>query len=167
MKLSSVNALIAETYYVVKVHHVETGDFEEIELNYLGDHAELNKAVLRRFEIEEAKNKVVSITTENGLICVRVDVWGDISKNAAGKYVRDWYVARYPDDEIGAMIKEGLTWEDLMKAVPLGGGFYGVLGVGDSLIRERIFNVLAALFANGDYMRIYHLWLHGEDKKSA
>lgn len=44
--------------------------------------------------------------------------------------------------------------------------FYNVLGVGDSMIRERIFVALADLYSNNDYGEIYHLWMYGADNVS-
>ena len=73
--------------------------------------------------------------------------------------VRSWYLAEYPTDGLGASIRPGLTWEALMEAVPLGSGFYDVLGVDDSVIRERCFSMLADLFCGGEYGVVFEMWL--------
>ena len=74
--------------------------------------------------------------------------------------VRDWYVRTYPDDELGERIAPTLTFADALRAVPNGGGFYDALGVGDSIMRERVFEELAAR-TGLDYDDIYEHWLGG------
>lgn len=74
--------------------------------------------------------------------------------------VRDWYMAAYPDDDLGAGIDPSLTFDDALAAVPSGGGFYDVLGVGDSLVRERVFRELSDR-GDIDYGTIYDSWITG------
>lgn len=75
--------------------------------------------------------------------------------------VRDWYRQTYPDDELGADINPALTFEQALDAVPTGGGFYDALGVGDSLVRERVFAELAQR-SGFSYEEIYDSCINGE-----
>ena len=72
--------------------------------------------------------------------------------------VQDWYLHAYPDDELGQRITPDLTFDDAMQAVSLGGDFYDVLGVGDSIVRERVFRQLVAR-TGIPYDTIYDAWL--------
>lgn len=60
----------------------------------------------------------------------------------------------------GAGIDPSLTFDDALAAVPSGGGFYDVLGVGDSLVRERVFRELSDR-GDIDYGTIYDSWITG------
>lgn len=73
--------------------------------------------------------------------------------------VRKWYMAAYPDDELGAQLDANLTFDEALAAVPTGNGFYSALGVGDSLARERIFEEMSRRF-DYDYDDLYDSWLH-------
>ena len=73
--------------------------------------------------------------------------------------IRKWYVSEYPDDELGKQIKPNLTFNDCYEALDRHEDFYAVIGVGDSLIRERIFSKLASVMIV-DYGYIYNLWLN-------
>ena len=74
-------------------------------------------------------------------------------------HVRDWYMQEYPLDGLGERINPALTFEDALGAASLGSSFYYELGVGDSIVRERVFQELAD--RNGvDYDAIYEAWLY-------
>ena len=74
-------------------------------------------------------------------------------------HVRDWYMQEYPLDGLGERINPALTFEDALGAASLGSAFYDELGVGDSIVRERVFQELAD--RNGvDYDAIYEAWLY-------
>lgn len=79
-------------------------------------------------------------------------------ETATGGLVRDWYMRAYPDDELGERIAPTLTFAEALRAVPSGGDFYVVLGVGDSIVREHVFKELAAR-AGLSYDDIYERWL--------
>lgn len=72
--------------------------------------------------------------------------------------VRGWYRSKYPDDELGWDIAPGLTFDDVRAAVPRGEGLYDTLGVGDSAVRERVFEELSTRTGLA-YDRIYESWL--------
>lgn len=76
-----------------------------------------------------------------------------------GGLVRDWYMRAYPDDELGGQVAPSLTFSDALRAVPRSGDFYEVLGVGDSIMRERVFEELATR-TGLPYDDIYERWLN-------
>jgi len=59
--------------------------------------------------------------------------------------IKNWYKIRYSDDELGNSINKEVTFEHLFYALDCHADIYKFLGVGDSLIRERVFNKLAQL----------------------
>lgn len=75
-----------------------------------------------------------------------------------GGSVRDWYMEAYPDDDLGASIDPQLTFDRALNAVAFGGGFYDALGVGDSVVRERVFHELSERTGIA-YDDIYGTWL--------
>ena len=76
------------------------------------------------------------------------------------KHIRAWYMKQFPGDDLGADIRPGITFTSLYKALRAGYGsmIYELIGVGDSVIRERLFDQLAALLGV-DYDTVYDLWL--------
>ena len=72
--------------------------------------------------------------------------------------VREWYIKHYASDELGKEIKADLTFNDVYEALNKYEDIYDTLGVGDSIIRERVFDKLARLL-DKDYDYIYDLWL--------
>lgn len=65
----------------------------------------------------------------------------EIAKNTN---IKEWYIAEYPDDELGANIND-VTFYDLFVALDTHKNVYDVLGVGDSVVRERVFEKLDAI----------------------
>lgn len=80
------------------------------------------------------------------------------SNDAIDQGVRDWYKVAFPSDEMGDHIREALTFEDASKAVSLGRFFYDVLGVEDSVVRERVFSEIAYR-SNVSYDEVYNAWI--------
>lgn len=76
------------------------------------------------------------------------------------KQIRAWYIKQFPGDDLGADIRPDITFNSLYKALRAGFGsrIYDFIGVGDSTVRERLFDQLAAL-RGVDYDTIYDLWL--------
>jgi hypothetical protein len=72
-------------------------------------------------------------------------------------YIKEWYMNDYPTDELGCELYDNVTFSQLSKDL---GNVYDVIGVGDSLIRERVFTKLSELM-NVDYAYIYRQWLNG------
>lgn len=72
--------------------------------------------------------------------------------------VKEWYMENYPTDELGIEVRDNLTFTDVFTALDNYKDIYEVLGVGDSLVRERVFNQLAKLIGV-DYDYVYEQWL--------
>lgn len=73
--------------------------------------------------------------------------------------IKDFYTTLNPDDDLGKEINPDITFKDLYKALLDHKEIYDVIGVGDTLIRESLFTVLAGLFAKGSYKKIDDLWM--------
>ena len=78
--------------------------------------------------------------------------------------VCDWYKASYPTDTWGCeMMNKGITFQDVFECLQVGGNIYALLGAGDSIVRERVFDALATLMGVS-YELVYYQWLnHGKD----
>ena len=74
--------------------------------------------------------------------------------------VRDWYVSAFPSDDLGQEINPALTFIGAVDAIPSGGAFYDALGVGDSCVRERVFDEIARL-CDVSYADVYDAWISG------
>ena len=76
------------------------------------------------------------------------------------KHIRAWYMKQFHGDDLGADIRPDITFNSLYKALRAGYGsmIYEFIGVGDSIIRERLFDQLAALLGV-DCDIVYDLWL--------
>ena len=72
--------------------------------------------------------------------------------------VKEWYKGEYPTDNLGDRIKEDTTFYDIFYALDNYKDIYDIIGVTDSLVRERIFEKLAELMGV-DYDYIYDQWL--------
>lgn len=75
-----------------------------------------------------------------------------------GKHLRKYYMTAYPSDTLGPRITANVTFKQLHDALVQGLDVYHVIGVGDSLVRERLFTRLAQVY-NVPYDTVYKLWL--------
>ena len=82
-----------------------------------------------------------------------------MKKDVSLKY---WYLFNYPTDELGLEINENATFVGLLNVLHEGGEVYDYFGVGDSIIRERLFEGLAKQI-NKPYDYVYDLWLKDVD----
>ena len=73
--------------------------------------------------------------------------------------VKAWYVAEYPSDELAGEIRD-ITFYDFLDRLNHEEDPYELLGVGDSIVRERVFGRAAELL-QVDYDVIYLKWLRG------
>jgi hypothetical protein len=73
--------------------------------------------------------------------------------------IKNYYLEKFPHDELGLEINENATWVGLLKTLNTNGQVYDYLGVGDSLIRENCFAQLANLIGV-NYNEIYYKWLN-------
>jgi len=72
--------------------------------------------------------------------------------------IKEFYLNAYPTDELGIELNETPTFAGLLNQLIVGGDVYRYIGVGDSIIRERLFERLAEeLKVSYDY--VYDLWL--------
>lgn len=77
--------------------------------------------------------------------------------------VRETYMHLYPTDELGVGVDPGVTFGDVLGAMAKGDDFYGIVKVGDSTIRERVFEMIAEASGHS-YGCVYDLWVsHGTD----
>lgn len=72
--------------------------------------------------------------------------------------VKEWYLSSFPTDELGMEMNESINFNDLFDALKYKLDVYDVLGVYDSIVRERVFDKLSTLM-NVEYNFIYNLWL--------
>lgn len=79
--------------------------------------------------------------------------------------VRDWYMEAYPDDDLGPRLKKDVTLWDVVGLLNAGLGkhVYDLLGVGDSIVRERVFWRISKV-VGCDYDDVYFTWLGREDR---
>ena len=74
--------------------------------------------------------------------------------------LRRWYVKNYPDDELGKEIDPVADFDGLFETLDNYQDVYEYIGVGDSIIRERLFSHLAKIMGCG-YEVVYEQWLRG------
>lgn len=72
--------------------------------------------------------------------------------------VSEWYKDTFTTDSLAININTKLTFYDIFEGLVNRRDFYNMIGISDSLIRERIFRGLAELMSV-DYDIIYYLWL--------
>ena len=73
--------------------------------------------------------------------------------------LKKWYQDNFSDDDLGIYLNDGATFTDLYNAINKGMDIYQLIGVGDSLVRERLFNELAYCL-KVEYNVIYDLWIN-------
>ena len=78
--------------------------------------------------------------------------------------VANWYKAAFPHDDWGnEMMNKGITFQDVFECLQIGGNIYALLGAGDSVVRERVFDALATMM-EVSYDVIYYQWLNHEKR---
>ena len=73
--------------------------------------------------------------------------------------IREFYLENYPTDELGVEVNENGTFTGLLNVLFTEGDVYEYIGVGDSVIRERLFERLAEELGT-PYDYVYNLWLN-------
>lgn len=88
------------------------------------------------------------------------DGWFFTTGNLKMEKVREWYMDKYPDDDLGKDINKNVTMWDVVGLLNAGLGdhLYKELGAGDSVIRERVFERIAEI-VHCDYDTVYNTWL--------
>jgi len=74
--------------------------------------------------------------------------------------IKEFYLKEYPTDELGLELNEKVTFTDLITILIADLDFYNYIGVGDSLVRERLFAELATQLKK-PYEYVYDMWLNG------
>ena len=72
--------------------------------------------------------------------------------------IKEFYLEKYPSDELGNEIKEDITFVQLLDNLYTSDNVYEFIGVGDSIIRERLFTQLS-IELKKPYKHIHNLWL--------
>ena len=76
--------------------------------------------------------------------------------------IKEWYLKEYSSDSLGNQLLDSTTFYDLFYALDRKKDIYTTLfgneELGDSLIRERVFEKLAEIMGV-DYKYIYEQWL--------
>lgn len=73
--------------------------------------------------------------------------------------VKEFYLEQFPTDDLGLELNPDTTFDGLFQTLYVGNDIYDYLEVGDSLVRERLFEELARQI-NQSYDWIYGLWLN-------
>jgi len=73
--------------------------------------------------------------------------------------IKEYYMNEYPTDELGVELNENATFVGLLNTLHEGGDVYDYIEVGDSLVRERLFEELAKQL-NKPYDYVYDLWMN-------
>jgi hypothetical protein len=73
--------------------------------------------------------------------------------------IKEFYLNNYPTDELGVELNENANFTGLLNELFTGNDIYGYIGVGDSIIRERLFEKLSEIL-NCSYDYVYNLWLN-------
>lgn len=74
--------------------------------------------------------------------------------------IKDFYLNAYPTDELGVELIETATFVGLLDVLHNNTkDVYDYIGVGDSIIRERVFERLAEILEM-PYDYVYKLWLN-------
>lgn len=75
-------------------------------------------------------------------------------------FIKDFYLNEYPTDELGVELIETATFVGLLDVLHNNTkDVYDYIGVGDSIIRERVFARLAEILEM-PYDYVYKLWLN-------
>ena len=72
--------------------------------------------------------------------------------------IKDWYTKYRPEDDLGFKLNPNSTFKDLLNAILNGNDVYEVLGVRDSVIRERSFQKLS-IIEKKEGQWAYNNWL--------
>ena len=79
-------------------------------------------------------------------------------KLRATSNVKAFYLAKYSTDDLGQEIDSNMSFKMVFECLDNYENIYDLIGVCDSLVRERIFEALAKIM-NVEYDYIYHQWL--------
>ena len=72
--------------------------------------------------------------------------------------IKRFYITEYPTDELGVELNEKSNFIGLLDTINNGENVYDYIGIGDSIIRERLFERLAGQLEK-PYKYIYEKWM--------
>ncbi len=72
--------------------------------------------------------------------------------------LREYYLRAFPTDELGKDLNQSPTFTDLFITLDQRKDVYICFGIGDSIVRERLFSRLAFLLGV-EYDYVYEQWL--------
>jgi len=72
--------------------------------------------------------------------------------------IKEFYLENYPTDDLGIELNNNANFTGLLNELFNGGDVYDYIGVGDSIIRERLFEKLSNILSTS-YDYVYNLWL--------
>jgi len=73
------------------------------------------------------------------------------------KNIKEYYLMVYPKDELGKDLND-ITFNDMFRCLENYEDIFELIGVSDSIVRERLFEQLAVVMGC-DYSYIYEQWL--------
>jgi antirestriction protein len=79
-----------------------------------------------------------------------------------GEGIKHWYTRSFPTDDLGEELNDTITFRDLWDALNEKKDIYEIIEVGDSVIRERLFEYLSLIY-DVDYSIVYKKWLESSD----
>jgi len=82
---------------------------------------------------------------------------GRLNHNTIEMDIKEFYLTKYSDDELGQEINNKATFLGLYHELVTGKQVYEYLMVYDSLVRERVFEELARII-DRPYDYVYNLW---------
>lgn len=89
------------------------------------------------------------------------------TNNGLDKKVKEYYLKEFPNEEdFVKYTPKNITFRELYDRMQKGEDVYDILDIGDSVVRERIFDELSRLL-DVDYDVIYKLWLNQDDIKKS
>ena len=111
------------------------------------------------FQDQDAKEEFIKTQRQNGNDTEYEEVIKEDEMNEAmhvlDQNVKNWYVDKYPTDTLGQDINEEITFNDVIDGIENGKDIYDILGVNDSIVRERIFDFISR-YGKVD---VYNKWL--------
>jgi len=84
-----------------------------------------------------------------------------VVKDWLSEKIKDWYIKTYPKDDLGEELNDDVTFNDLWNGIHKKEDVYEIMGVDDSIIRERLFEHLSEI-KGVDYDYIYKKWLDSD-----
>ena len=141
---------------------VENNSADLIDKKIRGLKIALKFAIKGEKELIEKKIKAFQIAKKMSIS--KVNVSEKMSKFDNNK-IKDWYIKNYPDDDLKNELDDKTTFEDLWIGLERTNNIYEVIGIADSVVRERLFEHLAEL-KGVTYNVVYDKWLEDKNEEN-